>query len=88
MRTHSRFTAVQAISALSVGVIFFAAAWLVAVPTVVTPLTFAALAGLLAAVLWVAKVTYQNGQSTGSVGQLLYETEQAARSNERADNSR
>lgn len=88
MRTHSRFTALQAISALSIAVVFLAGAWLFAVPTVVTPLTFATVAGLLAAVAWVGTITYQNGQSTESVGQLLYETEQAARSKNRADNAR
>lgn len=88
MRTHSRVTVVQAISALSIAVVFFAAAWLFAVPAVVTPLTFATVAGLLVAVAWVGTVTYQNGRSTESVGQLLYETEQAARSKNRADSAR
>lgn len=85
MRTQSRFTTVQAMSAVTVAIIFLAVAWLFAVPAIVTPLTFATVAGLLVAVAWVTKITYQNGQSTDSVGQLIYETEQTVAAKKRAD---
>lgn len=86
MRIHPRFTAVQGFSALTVFIVILATAWLVAVPDILTPLTFATVAGLLVAVAWVARITYENGQSTESVGQLLYNTEQAAASKKRHDN--
>jgi hypothetical protein len=45
---------------------------------VLAPLTAAALAVLLSAATAIALNTWRNGQATGSMGQLLHDTEQAA----------
>lgn len=60
---------------LTLAIPFFATAWLVTVPAVLTPATFFAVMGLLLVFGWVAKVTYQNGQAADSLPQLLHETE-------------
>jgi membrane protein implicated in regulation of membrane protease activity len=66
----------MALQIMAAGAILIVAmAWLLAVPAVLTPVTFMALAALLFALGWVAWTTYQNAQSADAVGQLLYETE-------------
>lgn len=65
----------MALQIMAAGAILIVAiAWLLAVPAVLTPVTFMALAALLLALGWVARTTCQNGQSADAVGDLLYET--------------
>ncbi len=44
--------------------------WLLAVPNTVAPSTYAISAALLTALSAIAMMTYKNGQTTGSMGQL------------------
>jgi hypothetical protein len=55
-----------------------AAAWLVAVPAMLTPLNFAALAGLLTGLLWVGLMTFRNAQSPHIIGHVIHAAEQTA----------
>jgi hypothetical protein len=48
--------------------------WLMGVPDTLTPSTYAMVATLLIALTSVAIMTFRNGQATGSIGQLIYET--------------
>jgi hypothetical protein len=68
-------TAIQRSVAFTVP--FFAMAWLVTVPAVLTPTDFFAVVGLLVAFGWVARTTVLNGQAVGSLAQLLHETERS-----------
>jgi ABC-type Na+ efflux pump permease subunit len=49
--------------------------WLLTRPTAAIPVTYAALAALAVAIAFIGFKTWKSGQSTGSVGQLIYETE-------------
>ena len=52
--------------------------WLAWVPHLVSGATFAWFSALLIGAMGVASLTWRNAQATGSVGQLLHETELAA----------
>lgn len=56
-------------------ILAFTALWLAAVPAVLSPINFMTIAGLLAALGWIASTTYRGAQSQGNIGQLLHETE-------------
>jgi hypothetical protein len=61
--------------ALALVVTSSAALWLIAVPDTITWSTFAMFVALLTALTAVTVKTYTNGRATGSVGQLLHETD-------------
>lgn len=67
-------------AALAVLVPLLALIWLVAVPDVLTPLSYAAAVGLLAALGTIALHTYKNAQPTGTVAQLLHDADSAGSS--------
>ena len=52
-----------------------AALWLIAAPGSVATLTYVMAATLLAAMGAIVVTTWRNGQATGSIGQLLHETD-------------
>jgi hypothetical protein len=74
MRLHTGSAATARTIALAVTVI--AAAWLVTVPAVLTTSSFLAVAGLVTAFVWVAKITYANGQPAASLAQSLHDADQ------------
>jgi hypothetical protein len=76
MRTHPGSTALQRNLVVAVPLVVMAG--FAAVPTVLSTWNFFMLAGLLTAFGWIARTTYLNGLPTGSVGQLLYDTERSA----------
>jgi hypothetical protein len=51
--------------------------WLMGVPETLTVSTYAMVATLLIALTAVAVTAFRNGQATGSIGQLIYETDVA-----------
>ena len=65
------FLALTCVSALSI--------WAVTVPNVISASTYAAIAALLIALGAVTLISARNGGATGSLGQLLYETEHPVR---------
>ncbi len=58
--------------------------WLAWVPRLVSNSGFAVFAALLTGSIGVSLVTWRNAQATGSMGQLLYETESSPSSGLRA----
>jgi len=58
-----------------IALVALAALWFVAVPNVITPLSYALVLGIVIAVASIALVTYKNAQAADSVAQLLHETE-------------
>jgi hypothetical protein len=67
----------RAILALPLVLPCAASIWLLTVRSTMSLSTFAGLAALLVASAAVGLTTWKNGQATGSVGQLLHETERA-----------
>ena len=65
------------ILALALGLPCAASIWLLTVRSTMGLSTFAGLAALLIASAAVGLTTWRNGQATGSIGQLLHETERA-----------
>ena len=61
--------------------------WLTWVPRLVSNSTFAFLSAVLLGGVGVSLLTWRNAQATGSVGQLLYETE-LARASHSTDSGR
>jgi hypothetical protein len=55
-----------------------AAAWWLTVPGLVTSSTFVALFGILAASVWVMKITFDNARPASSLAQSLHDVEAAA----------
>lgn len=76
MLTLERSTATTYLVA-ALWILVVAAAWSVTVPTVLTQFNFLAVAGLLTALGWVGRTTYQNGQSADTVAGLIHDTESA-----------
>ena len=75
MRTHLGSTAFQRNLVVAVPLVVMAG--FATVPTVLSTWNLFMLAGLLTAFGWIARTTYQNGSPTGSLGQLLYDTERS-----------
>jgi hypothetical protein len=59
-------------------VLALASLWLLAVPQMISRSTYAVCAALVLALGGVVLVTYRNGQASGSMGQLLHETDVAS----------
>jgi hypothetical protein len=74
MRSTSPTTLVRI---LAVALPFVVLTSLIAVPAVLTMSTFLALLGLLAALGWVARATYRNGQPAASLAQALHDVDQS-----------
>jgi hypothetical protein len=75
MRIGADSTAIQVSVALAIPVV--GAAWLVAVPGLMTTPNFLALVGLVAGIGWVAKRTYRDAQPASSLAQTLYDADRA-----------
>jgi len=58
--------------------------WLMAVPGIVTPSTYATIAALMLALAAIVLNTYKSAQAPGSMGHVLYQTELATASSGRA----
>jgi hypothetical protein len=58
--------------------VFAVVLWFGAVPQTLSPRSYAITVGLAAVLAAISMVMYRNGQGTGSVGQLLHETDTAA----------
>jgi hypothetical protein len=82
MRAHIGSVAMQ--QNLTFAVPLVATAWLVTVPAVLSPWNFLGFAGLLTALGWVARTTYQKAQPTARLARLPKGTEyQGAREHPR-----
>jgi hypothetical protein len=73
MRIYQSSTVVQVAFASAIRV--SAAAWLVTVPTVVSPSSFLAILGIVAGFAWVVKMTYVNAQPPASIAQQLHDSD-------------
>jgi hypothetical protein len=60
---------------IAIAIVVLAALWLAVVPAVLSPINFVTIAGLLAALGWIASTTYRGAQSQSSIGQVIHETE-------------
>jgi len=70
----SRTTVIQRSLAFAVPIV--AIGWFAAGGSSVTTTTVLTVAALLTALVWVASVTFRDGQPTPSLAQIIYETEQ------------
>lgn len=75
MRTYTGSTAFQRYLAVAVPLVVLA--WFVTVPAVFTTSSFLAVAGLLAALGWIAMNTYLNGQPAASLAQVIHDADDA-----------
>ncbi len=79
MRTQAGSVFVQGAAVLTI--LAVPTIWLITAPTLVTPTNLLSMAALLTALAGLARTVYRNSQSS-SIGQVLYDTENAGRSEE------
>jgi UPF0716 family protein affecting phage T7 exclusion len=84
---HISFNATQFQRALASVIAVVIAAWWLTVPGLVTPSTFVALVGFLAAFMWVLNNTIENAQPASSLAQSLHDVETTAASRRAASRS-
>jgi hypothetical protein len=75
---HSLFTSTPFQSGIVFVLAVGTAAWWLTVPGLMTPPTFVALSGILAASIWVVKNTIVNARPASSLAQTLHDVEAAA----------